>query len=181
MPREPFFHILQRRSIIAHQIELKGVATKKLFLLRTEAWRLSRAKLFMPEYDRLSFFAYQQIQIIWRTDMQIYLHWNIICRYTIILADTTDICRYKRLSADMAVISLYAHAYQHVILKHLNIDLSRYICRFGCYLQIKYLSADIPHICRYADMGKICQISICRYIGRYIGIFYRQIGLSVVL
>ena len=49
----------------------------------------------------------------------------------------------------MAVICLYAHPYQHVILKHLNIDLSRYICRFGCYLQIKYLSADIGI---FADM-----------------------------
>ena len=95
------------------------------------------------------------MQIICRTDMQIYLHLQIICRYTTISADTSDICRYKGSSADMAVICLLVYAYQHAILLHLYSDLCRYICRYG------FLSADKVPICRYtaylqiyADMEK---------------------------
>ena len=54
----------------------------------------------------------------------------------------------------MTVICLHVYAYQHAILQYLDSDLCRYICRYGLYRQIKYLSADIRHICRYADMEK---------------------------
>ena len=44
----------------------------------------------------IALFAYLPIQIICQTDMQIYLHLQIICRCTTISADTIDICRYNR-------------------------------------------------------------------------------------
>jgi len=90
-----------------------------------------------------------------------------------------NICRYNRYLPIQGVIcsyGLHVYAYQHAILQHLVSDLCRYICRYGFYRQIKYLSADIRHICRYADMVKFC-----RYLSGDISAgIYRQVYWQIL-